>query len=258
MSVRRMLPFILINVLVSAIVVLAILYWWESRDADPEETVQVTAVSPTAPSAPAATQAFSQSTDTPAPQPDEPLVHVVTAGDTLANISRFYEVPMEDIMIANGISNPNILSVGQQLTIPVGGLPTATSPPPTETAAPATPEEPPTPIATEPLEQGDVAVEISEVVSAGEMAEEAVQILNNGSRQVALLDWKLADEDGHVYTFGQVTLFGDGAGLLVHTETGQDTATDLYWGLEESAWEPGELVTLLDEEEEIQATYTIP
>jgi hypothetical protein len=68
----------------------------------------------------------------------------------------------------------------------------------------------------------------------------------------------VADEDGHVYTFGQVTLFGDGAGVLVHTETGQDNSTDLYWGLEEPVWESGEVVTLLDAGGEAQATFAVP
>ena len=34
MSFRRMLPFILVNILVSATVVLAILWWWEGRKED--------------------------------------------------------------------------------------------------------------------------------------------------------------------------------------------------------------------------------
>jgi murein DD-endopeptidase MepM/ murein hydrolase activator NlpD len=179
---------------------------------------------------------------------------VVAAGDTLGNISQFYGVTIADIVAANNLTDPNVISVGQQLIIPVGGL--ATAPPaPTETAAVSAL---PSPIPTEPIEPGEAIIEITGVVSPGQLAEEAVQIVNSGSRQIALLDWKLVDEDRHIYTFGQVTLFGDGAGILVHTETGQDGATDLFWGLEEPVWEPGELVTLLNAEDAPQATFTIP
>jgi LysM repeat protein len=256
MSIRRMLPFILINIVVSAVVVLAILYWWDGRNAQESETAAVTTVAPGNLDIPLATPAAEtqpQSTNTPDAPPGPP-VHVVAAGDTLGNISQFYGVTIADIVAANNLTDPNVISVGQQLIIPVGGL--ATAPPaPTETAAVSAL---PSPIPTEPIEPGEAIIEITGVVSPGQLAEEAVQIVNSGSRQIALLDWKLVDEDRHIYTFGQVTLFGDGAGILVHTETGQDGATDLFWGLEEPVWEPGELVTLLNAEDAPQATFTIP
>lgn len=254
MSIRRMLPFIAINVIVSAVVVLVILYWWDSRRPDTAETLLVPTVTTTAPPVVATAAAIAQNTDTPAPSQDEPLVHVVKAGDTLGNISRSYDVPMEDIVAANDIVDPNTLAVGQQLVIPVGGLPTDT-PAPTDTPPPATP---PTPLSTEPPQQGELVVEIANVIGIAQLSEEAVQILNSGSSQIALLDWQLHDEDGFIYTFGQVTLFGSGSAIMVHTETGQDGATDLFWGLEESVWQPGELVTLRDAEGEVQATYQIP
>ena len=37
MSYRRMLPFLLINIIVSATVVLAILWWWDGRNEEPQE-----------------------------------------------------------------------------------------------------------------------------------------------------------------------------------------------------------------------------
>lgn len=255
MSVRRMLPFLLINIVVSAVVVLAILFWWDGRNAGSEAqatssavAIVTAAVELTLPSLPAITST---------PEPEEgPPIHVVRAGDTLSSISELYEVPMEDVMTANGISNPNVISVGQQLVIPVGGFAEETPiPSPTE----VNPGERPSPIPTaEPLNTGEVVVEITDVTGVSELAEEAVQITNLGSRQIALFNWKLADADGHVYTFGQVTLFGDGAAIQVHTEAGQDGPADLYWGSETPIWEAGERVTLLDAEENIRATFDIP
>ena len=255
MSFRRMLPLILINVVISAVVVLGILYWWDGRRPEERETTDVAAVNLT--TLPATTAAVAALPGTETAEPEEgPLVHVVQAGDTLGNISQFYEVPLDDIMAVNNLTDPNVLAVGQELVIPVGGLPTATSAPaPTEAATAIAPVAP---VATEPLVQGEAVIEILEVIGAGQLTEEAVQITNSGSSPVALRDWQLVDEDGHVYTFGQVTLFGDGAGVLVHTETGQDNSTDLYWGLEEPVWESGEVVTLLDAEGESQATLAVP
>lgn len=256
MSFRRMLPFIFVNILISAVVVLAILYWWDTRQAEPAAGADTAVVAPTGVSpddeAPAVVTSIPSATPATG---DETPVHVVQAGDTLGNISAFYDVPIEDIMAANGLTNPNLLTVGQELVIPVGGLPTAT-PPPTATAVP---DVLPSPNPTEPIpEEGEAQVEISDVIGAGELTEEAVQIVNNGARQIALLNWRLSDEDQHTYVFGQVTLFGEGAGILLHTEAGQNGSGDLYWGLEEPIWESGEQVTLIDADDTVQATFIVP
>ncbi|MCP5096341.1 MAG: LysM peptidoglycan-binding domain-containing protein [Chloroflexi bacterium] len=255
MSFRRMLPFILINVVVSAVVVLGILYWWENRDDGVITAVGVeTAVSTTPlPSDATAAAPVVQPTETSEPE-DEIPIHVVQGGDTLGTISQFYDVPIEDIMAANNMNNANLISVGQQLIIPINGLATPI-PDPTATTAPNTL---PTPIATEVVETGDSLIEISQVIGVGELSAEAVQIRNVGSNPEALLAWKLADQDGNFYAFGQVTLFGDGAGILVHTQTGQNGATEVYWGQAEAVWESGELVTLLNANGEIVTTYQIP
>jgi hypothetical protein len=253
---RRLLPFILLNIVVSAAVMLAILYWWEGRQAEElaeaETAFAPVVILPTAP--PTAVPLFLDNTPIPTAEPDTRTYYIVRAGDTLGTISQTFDVPMADVMEANGITNPNLLAVGQELWIPIGGIPTPT---PTPTLSP-TPNSPPTPIPTQPLTQGEVIIEISEVIGAGQITEEAVSIVNTGSRPVALVGWKLRDGLGIEYTFGQITLFGDGAGILVHTEAGVDTNLDLYWGLQSAVWEPGETVTLLNRDGVVQATYTIP
>jgi LysM repeat protein len=256
MSFRRMLPFLLVNIVVSAAVVLAILYWWDSRQKEQAYTATATAVVFVPPTGIATAAAIPVSTDTPEPG-DGPLIHVVKAGETLGSLAQFYEVSLDDIMTVNDLSDPNVLSVGQQLLIPIGGIPTAT-PPPTGTPETAL-ATPPTPIPTEEaLASGEADVQITAVTGVSSLAEEVVQLTNFGARQIALLDWKLADADGFLYTFGQVTLFGDGAAFQVHTEKGQDGPADLFWGLETPVWESGERVTLLDAEGNIQATFDIP
>jgi LysM repeat protein len=250
-----MLPFILINIVVSATVVLLILFIWDNRTGVEETAAATTEPEATAPIVAGASTSAAAVTQAPQQNPDGgPTTHPVQSGESLGGISQIYDVPVADIMAANGIDNPNFIQVNQVLIIPIGGLPTET-PAPTPTS---TPNLAPTPISTEPPVDGEAIVEISEVTGVGGLADEAVSIVNSGNRPIALLDWEISDEDGNVYTFGQVTLFGDGAAILVHTEAGQDGFSDLYWGLEQPIWESGETVTLTDAEGTVRVTYTIP
>jgi LysM repeat protein len=249
-----MLPFIFINIIVSATVVFLILYFFGEREGGSEGVGEATAVVATAQVIGGQPTGESSQPQVTQPSGDGPTTHTVQPGETLGSISLQYDVPLADIMAANGISDPNVLQVNQVLIIPIGGLPTVT-PQPTATA---TPNVAPSPIPTEPPAEGEVIIEITEVIGLGNLADEAVNIVNSGNRSVALVDWELSDADGIVYTFGQVTLFGNDASILVHTETGQDTASDLYWGLEQPVWESGETVTLTDNEGTLRATFTIP
>jgi len=56
------------------------------------------------------TPASAQTTDGP--------VYIVQPGDTLSSIAARFNVALEDLMNANGISNPDLLSAEQQLVIP--------------------------------------------------------------------------------------------------------------------------------------------
>ncbi|MCP4427347.1 MAG: LysM peptidoglycan-binding domain-containing protein, partial [Chloroflexi bacterium] len=180
MSFRRMLPFLALNVVVSAVTMLAVLLWWENRDAGGTGEVGETAVTPTLAIATAAPN-DADPLAMPEPEPnDGPFVHVVRAGDTLGSISEFYDVPLDDITAINNIGNANILSVGQELIIPIGGLPTATPPP---TATPIT-NVLPSPIPTEELVVEEVNVAITAVTNPGSLTEETVQITNFGGSQV--------------------------------------------------------------------------
>ena len=46
------------------------------------------------------------------------LIHVVGKGETIYSISRFYRITPEELMKANGISDPSKLQTGKRLTIP--------------------------------------------------------------------------------------------------------------------------------------------
>lgn len=86
------------------------------EDGDGTGVVQPTdPVTDTAETAPPATES-----ETVTGPPDS--VHVVQAGETLGTIAQLYGVTIEDIAAANNLDNINILSVGQELTIPEPGF----------------------------------------------------------------------------------------------------------------------------------------
>lgn len=268
-----MLPFIILNILVSAVTVLGILFWWQSQNAEEQlasgeqRVIEMIDPAATITAEAAALALAAQNVDEPVPaaigedNPEEAStttddgmeLYVIQAGDTLGRLSTLYGVPLEDILLVNGLDNPNILQVGQEILIPVGGIPT-----PTPTATPtAVPNIAPTPIPTEALSQGEVIIQINEVVAPGVLNAEAVSIVNLGSRPVSLEGWQLSDAEGRNFVFPAITLFGDGAGILLHTEAGQSTALDLYWGLTEAIWQAGDSITLRDTNGTEQASFTV-
>lgn len=52
--------------------------------------------------------------------------HTVRAGETLGSIARRYSVPMGALISANGIRNPDLLTIGSRLSVPSAGSTTAT------------------------------------------------------------------------------------------------------------------------------------
>jgi len=75
---------------------------------------------------------------TPTPQPPGPptgtVTYVVQPGDTLSKIARQFNTTVQAIVQANNIANPNLIFVGQVLTIPTGSVP-----PPVDPTAPPPP-----------------------------------------------------------------------------------------------------------------------
>jgi LysM repeat protein len=52
--------------------------------------------------------------------PAAPTIHTVARGETLASIAAHYGTSVGAFVSANGISNPNLVRIGQQLTVPAG------------------------------------------------------------------------------------------------------------------------------------------
>jgi LysM repeat protein len=102
----------------------------------PAELTLTLAASPTAAVTPTATPTSPPGvpTHTPTPTSTTPpgtpgasIVHVVQRGENLFRIALRYNTTVEAIAAANGIRNPQLIYVGQELTISQGG---GTTPPP--------------------------------------------------------------------------------------------------------------------------------
>lgn len=261
MNGRRLIVYVLLNIVVSATVALTVLWWWDrNRPAVPNLPALTLTVTPPDLVAAANTQGPSEAPTAAAPAPDgalpTPTIYVVKSGDSLGTISQQFDVSVEAIMAANNLTDPNVLNVGLSLIIPVEG-----SVPPTAVPGTTVPEatvvvEPPRPTATRDPSAALPRLAIREVTAAGDLAEERLVIVNSGG-PVDLAGWTLRDESGHSYTFPSLILFEGGA-ITVHTTAGADSVTNLYWGQAQAVWVAGAEALLSDAEGNLHARFAVP
>jgi competence protein ComEC len=82
--------------------------------------------------------------------------------------------------------------------------------------------------------------------------DEYVVLANDGDGPLELSGWTLADEAGHTYTFPDGFTLAAGEQVTVHTGSGTDTATDLYWGAGSPVWNnAGDTVVVRDASGEV-------
>lgn len=103
---------------------------------------------------------------------------------------------------------------------------------------------------------GDEKISIDNVFGVGDYQTEVVEIKRDSDTDLVLTGWKLRDENGHEYTFPNLTL-KKGA-IRVYTRSGVDSVIELFWGQKEAIWSPGELVALIDTQGTLRASYRIP
>ncbi len=254
MNAKRLIAYLILNVIVSASATFGVMYFWDKSHPVASAPCASAEATPLAASLPAAV--VLPSATAPSPATATPAIHVVQGGETLGALAQRYNVTLEALMQANGLTDPNVLQVGQTLLIPASGSEPAPAAPGTPGALPTNAAEPPLPTATRdpnaPLSQ----LTIREVKASGNLAEEAVVIANTGG-PVDLAGWTLRDEAGHLYTFPALTLFEGGA-VALHTSAGSDTVTDLYWGLTEAIWASGRQALLSDAGGNLHTRFTVP
>ncbi|MFC4359096.1 lamin tail domain-containing protein [Halobium salinum] len=99
----------------------------------------------------------------------------------------------------------------------------------------------------------EAQVELAGVVANPEgddrerLTEETVTLRNAGDAPVDLSGWTLRDEAGHEYRFPDGTVLAPGTTVTVHTGSGTDTDSELYWDADGPVWNnDGDTVVLIN------------
>lgn len=234
---RQFLPFLLINVAVSAATVLLVITFFGRRDSLPAPIP-----TPTFDVASRLESAMPTPSPTVPPSPT-PVTYTVQPGDTLGAISVKLEIPIENLMAANGLSNPDALSAGQVLTLPSSDDPLPPTAEPPGVVLTATPE-------------GLPQVVIRGAYERENLEQEFIYLENIGGVAV-MAGWSLYDGEGNTFTFPGFTLYR-GGGVNVYTRAGNNSVINLYWGMDEALWIPGKVITMLDDKGQVHSTFRVP
>jgi competence protein ComEC len=142
--------------------------------------------------------------------------------------------------------------------------PTATplpkiAPAPTPTQTP-TPKSTPSPSPTAPTGANPRILEVqfdAPGIERDNLNGEWVKIKNIGNIPIDMSGWKLSDEQNHVYNFPNGFELSSGTIVKIHTGTGTNTQTELYWGEKSPIWNnDGDTATLKDKKGGIIDQYS--
>ena len=115
-------------------------------------------------------------------------------------------------------------------------------------------------------EPSNLLIEIGEVGGVGNLATEYIHLsrpATEDAETISLKDWRIKDENNHNYAIleqsglASLDLHSPGA-VDIYTKEGESNPIELYLGLKDPIWEPGETVTLIDPLGEVHDTYLIP
>ncbi|MEI8132879.1 MAG: lamin tail domain-containing protein [Leptolinea sp.] len=104
---------------------------------------------------------------------------------------------------------------------------------------------------------GDGGAQIENVFGVGDLETEVVLLKRTGEGELWVTGWRLEDENNHRFTFPELMLNKDGA-IKIYSKPGTNSVIELYWGLKEPVWATGELVSLVDQDGAVRATYRVP
>jgi LysM repeat protein len=225
---KRLIYYLLLNVLVSACTITAVLFIWDRTHSPlPGGLFSPLAQQhPTATATPASNPQSAGQQATPTPVF---IAYQVVDGDTFDSIAEQYGISTTELIAVNGFSKDQPLGPGEVLRIPVQS-----------TASP----------------QADV--EIVNVIAAGDLNNERVVLQQSGAGTLLLAGWQLQDGNGNQFIFPALELTQDGFQVNVYTKSGTNTADSLYWGLTQPVWSSGGTATLLDPDGAVKATFSVP
>jgi len=114
-------------------------------------------------------------------------------------------------------------------------------------------------------ESPELEIEIAEAGGVGNLSTEYIRLIHPAGAEetVSLKNWQIQDENNHQFAIlnqsglGDLELHSQGA-VNIYTKEGQSNPIELFLGLDEPLWSPGELITLLDPTGEVHDTYLIP
>ncbi len=233
-SWKRLLFYVLLNVIVSACTTLVVLFVWDQVSGPLPRGLLPRALSvfqrPTQAAGAAGGQPVGEARGTPAPRPtatEAYTVYQVKSGDTFESIAAEHNVSPDELVAVNGFTKSQPLGEGEVLRIPVHP-------------------------------QGSVVID--SVIGAGDLDAERVLLKHSGGGELSLVGWQLDDGQGRLFTFPeapQLTLFAGGA-VNIYTKSGVNTVVDLFWGLDQPLWKSGSTVILRDADGNVQARYLVP
>lgn len=276
-QVKRLFYMVLLNVIISAITIIVVLRVWQrNHPLVAEDTPAVMVITSTSADTSPISNPVAIDTESPtdtgihvdgtvqATPTVKMLVYQVKEGDSLGALAIQFNLSLEDLLIANDLSDPDSIYVGQLIYIPTAPLPktTPTNIPTTAVAThtqrpSATPTFGPTNTITPTPVGMEPQVVIATVIGVGDLDIEHVVFERTGLGDLSLAGWRLEDGAGKEYTFPRLTLYKGGT-INLYTRTGQDSVVDLFWGLNSSIWRTGKTVSLYDAQNNLRATYTVP
>lgn len=212
--------------------------------------------------------------------PENCILHSIVDGDTPFGIAEQYGANPFLMLEANNLTDEtaSLLQIGDTLIVPLEGCPVEL--PPTETPTPepsdtpdpdsitataesteeATSEFTPTLEASPTITLAPTAVnaqiEIIDVEGIGDITAEGIRLRNTGNT-INVTGWKLTDTQGNEFSFPEQLLFSN-AEVTIYTRNGTNTPVALFWGLDEPVWEEGDVLTLIDSTDLIQANLRLP
>ena len=175
-------------------------------------------------------------------------LYTIKAGDFPGRVANQFGVAVGDLLAANDLTEQDAtrLQIGQTLVIPVNGCGLKPTGAPTETPTkivvptkPATATLAPTSASTE--------LEVVQVINAGDITSEGVEIRNRSQDVVEIANWTLSDGQGNTFTFPSYQMFG-GRRVIIYTRAGSNTPVALFWGLTKPVWNaPNAVITITDD-----------
>jgi Lamin Tail Domain/LysM domain len=212
--------------------------------------------------------------------PENCILHSIVDGATPFGIAEQYGANPFLLLEANNLTEDTaaLLQIGDTLIVPLEGCPVEL--PPTETPIPPpsntpdpdsatataeateelafefTPTITPSPTITLAPTAENAQIEIVDVEGIGDITAEGIRLRNTGNT-INVTGWKLTDANGNEFLFPEQLLFSN-AEVTIYTRNGTNTPVALFWGLDDPVWEEGDVLTLTDSTEQVQANLRLP